>query len=1067
MFRRPLSLRALMLGGVTVGTALAVTPAPAQAQAQYDSTLFEALTWRFIGPYRGGRVTALAGVPSLPHTYYFGATGGGVWKTVDGGMTWDPMSDSTTMAGSIGAIAVAPSDPNVVYVGTGEEPPRGNVSPGNGMWKSTDAGKTWSRIGLADAGQIAHLHVHPQNSDVVYAAVLGHIFGPNETRGVYRSKDGGASWQKVLYRDEHTGAVSLAADPSNPRIMYAALWQVRRYPWGMESGGSGSGLFKTTDGGDTWTEITRNKGLPAGTVGKIGVTVSGADPNRVWAIVENENGGVFRSDDGGGSWSMVNSERRLRQRAWYYTHIYADPQDRETVYVLNTGFYRSVDGGKTYSSIRVPHGDNHALWIDPGDATRMINGNDGGANVSYNSGVTWTAQDNQPTAQMYHGTTTNDFHYKVCGGQQDNSTICVPFRSDGFGIGVQSYHSVGGCESGYVTTHPANTNVSYAGCYGGQLERFDMATGQGRSVMVWPENPMGWGAADLKYRFQWTFPIVLSPHDPNVLYVTSQHVHRSMDEGQSWETISPDLTRNDKSKQAASGGPITKDNTSVEYYDVVFALAPSPHDAGVMWAGTDDGLVHITRNGGQSWENVTPRDLPDWALVSIIDASKHQPGTAYLAATRYKLDDFAPYIYKTADYGKTWRKIVTGIPSDHFIRVVREDPDRRGLLYAGGEYGVYVSFDDGARWQSLRLNLPITPIHDLEVKNKDVVIATHGRGFWVLDDVTPFHQLTAEVAAAERHLFQPRDAYRLTGGSAGTTRSGFAPNPPEGAVVRYFFRDKPEETVTLELLTVDGTVIRSFTSGDGDDEEPSPFAAFFGGGQSSTVPAEAGMNQFVVDMRYEGFSRFPGMIMWGARRSGPMAVPGTYQMRLSVGDWSQTRSFQFLKDPRTPATLADLQEQFAFLTQIRDRVSEANDAVQQIRDIKTQLDDVVKRVVGHADADTISSAARGLKERLGDVEAEIYQVKNRSGQDPLNFPIKLNNKLAALATYVDGVDAKPTQQAYATYEVLSSALQVHLDRFDTIVETDVPAFNAFVQTKNVPAVLLPVKKPQQAEEGGR
>jgi photosystem II stability/assembly factor-like uncharacterized protein len=1050
---------------VLVLTLWAATPGALQPQARYDSTLFDAMKWRFIGPYRGGRVTAVAGVPSQRYVYFLGATGGGVWKTIDGGMTWDPVADSTTMAGSIGAIAVAPSDPNVVYVGTGEEPPRGNVSPGNGMWKSTDAGKTWSRAGLADAGQIAHVHVHPTNPDLVFVTVLGHIFGPNETRGVFRSTDGGATWEKILSRDEHTGAVNLAVDPSNPRIMYAALWQVRRYPWALESGGPGSGLFKTTDGGDSWTEITRNKGLPEGTVGKIGVTVSGADPNRVWAIVENENGGVFRSDDAGRSWSLVNSERRLRQRAWYYTHIYADPQDRETVYVLNTGFYRSVDGGKTYSSIRVPHGDNHALWIDPNAPNRMINGNDGGANVSYNGGVTWTRQENQPTAQMYHATTTDHFHYMVCGGQQDNSTICVPSRADGGGISIQDYHRVGGCESGYVTHRPDNPDVSYAGCYGGQLERVDRATGQEQSIMVWPENPMGWGADSLKYRFQWTFPIVLSPQDPNMLYVTSQHVHRSTNEGMSWETISPDLTRNDKSKQGPAGGPITKDNTSVEYYNVVFALVPSPHDPNVLWAGTDDGLIHVTRNGGQTWENVTPRDLPEWALISIIDASPHQPGTAYFAATRYKLDDFAPYIYKTTNYGKTWRRVVSGIPGDHFVRVVREDPDRRGLLYAGGEFGVYVSFDDGTSWQSLRLNSPVVPIHNLVVKDKDLVAATHGRGFWILDDLTPLHQLTQEVARSAHHLFQPRDALRLTASSDNSHRMQFAPNPPTGVVLRYYFREQPSEEVTLDILTEDGAVIRSFTGAEGE-EEPDPSAAFFGGGQTSNIPTDAGMNQFAFNMRYDGFARFPGMIMWGARRSGPMAVPGTYQARLTVGDWSQTRTFQYRKDPRSVASQADLEEQFAFLMRIRDRVSEANDAVKEIRDIKSQLDGVVKRVTGHAEADTITEAARGLTTRLGSIEAEIYQVKNRSNQDPLNFPIKLNNKLAALATYVDGSDAHPTQQSYAVFDQLSSALQVQLDRLRTILETDVPAFNDFVREKNVPAVLLPTTRPQQAEAGG-
>ncbi|KPK80971.1 MAG: glycosyl hydrolase, partial [Gemmatimonas sp. SM23_52] len=709
-----------------------------RAQAQtYDESLFSALKWRSIGPYRGGRVTAVAGVPDQPLVYYMGATGGGVWKTVDGGMTWEPVSDEYFGTGSIGGIAVAPSDPNVVYVGTGEACIRGNTSPGDGMYKSTDAGKTWTHIGLRDGGQIGEARVHPTNPDVVYAAVLGHAFGPNETRGVYRSKDGGATWERVLYRDANTGAGDIALDPNNPRIIYAALWQARRMPWGMESGGPGSGFFKSTDGGDSWTEISRNKGLPTGTLGKIGIAVSPVNSERVWAIVEAQDGGVFRTDDGGETWAKVNDERSLRQRAWYYTHIYADPQNENAVYVLNVQFWKSTDGGRTFESIRTPHGDNHDLWIDPNDALRMVEGNDGGANVTYNGGQTWTTLDNQPTAQFYHVVTTEHFPYHVCGAQQDNTTLCTASRTTGFGITSQDWYTVGGCESGYVAVRPDDPDVSYAGCYGGVITRYDRRTGQDKNIHAWPDNPMGWGAADLKYRFQWTFPIVLSPLDPNELYISANVVFRSRDDGQSWEVISPDLTRNDKSKQISSGGPITKDNTSVEYYNTIFALVPSRHDRNVIWAGTDDGRVHVTRDGGGTWTEITPRDMPDWGLVSIIEESPHQPGAAYLAVNRYKLDDFSPYIFKTTDYGRSWRRIVRGIPQNHYIRVVREDPLRRGLLYAGGEFGVYVSFDDGEHWGSLQLNLPVVPVRDMVVNDDDLVLATHGRSFWILDDVTP------------------------------------------------------------------------------------------------------------------------------------------------------------------------------------------------------------------------------------------------------------------------------------------------------------------------------------------
>ena len=1033
-------------------TALAVSTlalSGATAAAQYDSTLYGAMQWRMIGPYRGGRSTAVAGHADQPYTYYFGGTGGGVWKTTDGGIRWFPTTDSTTMAGSIGAIAVAPSDPNVVYVGTGESPPRGNVSPGNGVYKSTDAGSTWQAVGLEDAGQVGHIVVHPTDERIVYVAALGHIFGPNEQRGVFRSRDGGTTWERVLYRDENSGAIALTMDPTNPRILYAALWQVRRMPWGMESGGPGSGLFKSTDGGDTWTELTRNEGLPEGAIGKIGVTVSPVNPSRVWAIVEAEEGGVFRSDDAGETWRRVNSDRSLRQRAWYYTHIDADPEDVETVYVMNTGFYRSVDGGATYSRVRTPHGDNHALWIAPNDADRMINGNDGGANVTYNGGVTWTRQDNQPTAQMYHAYATADFPYLVCGGQQDNSTICVPSRTSGGGIQPSSYIvSVGGCESGYIAQRPDNTDIFYAGCYGGQLSRHDLATRQNRSITVWPDNPMGWGAADLRERFQWTFPIILSPQDPNTLYVTSQHVYRTTNEGQSWERISPDLTRNDKSKMGPSGGPITKDNTSVEYYGTVFTLAPSPHDPNVMWAGSDDGLVHVTQDGGQTWTNVTPRNLPEWALISIIDVSPHDPATAYVAATRYKLDDFTPYIFKTDDYGRSWDLITNGIPANHFIRAVREDLERPGLLYAAGEFGVYVSFNDGEDWQSLRLNLPVAPVHDLILKDSDVIIATHGRSFWILDDVTPLRALSAEIASADVYLYAPRPTYRMGGGFMfrfGAT--GVGQNPPAGVMTFFYVREVDEDTeVKLEFLEEDGDVIRSYSSKARE--------------RNTRLEVEPGMNRFAWNLRYPDASRFDSLIMWAGSTAGPRTVPGSYQVRLSVGEWSQTESFDLLADPRVTATQADLQEQFDFLIRIRDRVSEANDAVSRIRTVRGQIDGVLGRITSAGDAvdsvaaDSVRATARSMKGDLKEIEESIYQTKNRSSQDPLNFPIRLNNKIAALNGVVANGDHKPTDQAYAVFEELSAQLQEQLDRLSAVLDDGIPAFNRAVAALNLPAIVV-------------
>ncbi len=1030
----------------------AAPPAAAEeARARFDSSLFQAMRWRSIGPYRGGRVTAVSGVVGQPFVYYFGATGGGVWKTTDGGMNWAPVADSVLGAGSIGAIAVAESDPNVVYVGTGESPIRGNVSPGDGMYRSTDAGRTWSRIGLREAGQIGAIRVHPANPDLVYVAALGHAFGPNPERGVFRSRDGGRSWERILFRSDSAGAIDIALDPSNPRILYAAVWQAVRHPWELISGGPGSGLFKSTDGGDSWTEITRNAGLPRGTLGKIGVAVSHLNPDRVWAIVEADDGGVFRSDDAGRSWTRTNEERNLRQRAWYYTHIHADPGSNDGVYVMNTGLLRSGDGGRTFTGIPELHGDNHALWIDPHDPRRLINGNDGGASVSYNGGVTWTPIENQPTAQMYHVITTADFPYRVCGAQQDNSTICVPSRTGGNGIGRATWQILGGCESGYIAVRPDDTNISSAGCYGGDFDRHDLRTGQGRNVNIWPDNPMGHGAADARYRFQWTFPIVLSPFDPNTIYVGSNVVHRSTNEGQSWTAISPDLTRNDSTRQRPSGGPITKDNTGIEVYDVVFAIAPSPRERNLIWTGSDDGLVHVTRDGGASWQNVTPPDLPEWSLVSIVEPSPHDPATAYVAATRYKLDDFTPYIFKTNDYGHTWTRITRGIPAGHFIRTVREDPMHRGLLYAGGEFGVYVSFDDGGSWQSLRLNLPVVPVHDLEVTNNDLVAATHGRSFWILDDLSPLRQLADSIATADAFLFKPRDAVRLGGGPGG---QGVGRNPPNGAMVYYTLRSAPDSTndVTIDVLDSAGTLIRSFST------RRLRGADSVAVGRIVRDSLKAGMNRFLWNMRYRDATTFPNLIMWAGNVNGPAAPPGRYQVRLTAAGRTQTQEFRVVPDPRVPATPDDYARQFDLLTRINTRLSDANGAVVRIRGLRTQLDQVAARLdsmAGVGGAPAIRARADSLKRRLGAIEEQLYQVKNRSGQDPLNYPIRLNNRLAALGSVVSSADARPTEQSLTVFELLQTELRTQLDRLRALLDTDVPAFNAMVRSANVPALVVP------------
>jgi len=1026
-----------------------ITPAGSTDQAsknvnRYDPSLYKAMSWRCIGPYRGGRVTAVTGVPSQPYTYYFGATGGGVWKTEDGGLNWRPISDGFFKTGSVGAIAVSESDPNIVYVGMGEAPIRGNVSHGDGMYKSLDAGKTWKRIGLEDTSQISRVRVHPRNPDIVYVAALGHVYGPNEQRGVFRSQDGGETWENILYRDDKTGCIDLILNPSNPRIIYAAFWEFFRTPYSLSSGGPGGGIFKSIDGGDTWTEISRNSGLPKGLLGKIGITISPANPDRVWAIVEANDGGVFCSDDGGQTWRKMNEERRLRQRAWYYSRIYADPKDAETVYVLNTGFYRSVDRGRTYSSIRVPHGDNHDLWIDPENPNRMINSNDGGANVSYNGGISWTDQDNQPTAQFYHVVTDNHFPYRVYGAQQDNSTVRIASRTTEGGIDKPDWHEVGGGESGHIAPRHDNPNIVYAGSYGGYITRWDYRTRQTRIITAWPENPMGWGAGDLKYRYQWTAPIVVSRFDPDVLYHAAQVIFKTTNEGQSWEIISPDLTRNDKSRQKSSGGPITKDNTSVEYYCTVFALAESFHNPNILWVGTDDGLVSITRNGGKNWEEITPKDLPEWSLISMIEPSTFDSATAYIAVDRHELDDFKPYIYKTENYGRSWKKITNGLPDSTFIRVVRQDPKREGLLYAGAETGVFVSFDDGANWQSLQLNLPVVPIHDMVVKENDLVVGTHGRSFWILDDLTPLHQITNRVEKSDIYLFKPRDAYRMRGW--GRPQSNVGQNPPGGSVIYYNFKEKPEEEVILEFMDREGNTIKKYTGRAGEEVRPGRF--------SMQLPVEAGMNRFVWNMLYPDAVRVPGAILWGGMLSGPVAVPGIYQVKLTVGEKSMTQSWVWKKDPRISTSQEEFQEQFDFLIQIQKKVTEINTAINRLRDVKKQIDGLSSKVRGQEKGEQVIEAARHLKAKLISVEDVLIQSKSKSGQDPLNYPILLDNKIAALAGIVASSDSRPTDQSYDVFKELSAMADEQLAKLKKIMEKDLPDFNDVVKKAKIPAIII-------------
>ena len=1031
------SLRAVACGALLLAAwpvLNAVVRAQSQPPATFDQRVLSGLTWRSIGPLRGGRSIAVAGSAARPLEYYFGATGGGLWKTDDGGQTWRPIADSALKTSSVGAVAVAESNPDIVYVGMGETELRGNIIQGDGVYKSTDGGKTWTHVGLDRTMAIARIRVHPSNPDVVYVAALGDPYATNPERGVFKSTDGGKNWKGVLFRDEKTGAVDLSMDPRNPNTLYASLWEVYRTPHSLSSGGPGSGLFKSTDGGETWTEFTRNSGLPKGIIGKSGIAVSGADSNRVYAIVEAQDGGVFLSDDAGATWKLVNDDRRLRQRAFYYSRIYTDPKDKDTMYVLNTGFYRTTDAGKTIKAIRVPHGDNHDLWIASNDPKRMINSNDGGANVSTNGGETWTEQD-IPTAQFYHVIATNHVPYHVCGAQQDNSTACVPSTGTG-----DSLYPVGGGESGYIAQDPRDLDVFYAGSYGGLLTMVNRRTGERRALNPWPDNPMGYASGAMTERFQWTYPIVVSPHDPKVLYATSQHVWKTSNGGQSWEKISPDLTRHDPSTLGESGGPITLDQTGVETYATVFTLAPSPIEQGTIWAGSDDGLVHVTRNGGGAWDNVTPSGLPEFARISLIEASPHQAGTAYLAANRYQRGDRAPYVYKTTDFGKTWTKIINGVAAGDFARAIREDTVRPGLLFLGTEHGVYVSFDAGAAWQSLRLNLPVTPVHDIAVKDADIAIATHGRSFYILDNISVLRQLDAKVAAASTHLFAPIDATRSLS---------------RGVTIDYYLKSDADK-VMIEILDAQGQMVRTFTgtaedakkreerrkqTGAEEEEEESPRR----GGPPPVVGIKAGMNRFTWDMRYPPAVEFPNLIMWAGSTRGPIAPPAQYSVRLTVGSDTATQPFRIVRHPLGNATDADLTEQFTLARQINQRVSDANQAVIRIRAIKDQITDRLGKTTDRR----IKQAGDALTTKLTDIEGEIYQHRNRSSQDPLNFPIKLNNKLAALQGVVEGGDSRPTDQSSTVFKLLSGQLDQQLGRLDAAVRGDVEAFNRLLRGRKL------------------
>ncbi len=1024
---------ALVFSAAGWSTARRPVPPATRPAAPVDSTLLSTFKWRNIGPERGGRSIAVSGVHGQPNVAYFGAVGGGLWKTTDSGKKWAPVTDGQITSASVGAVGVSETNPNEVIIGTGECEIRGNIMPGDGMYRSTDAGKTWTHVGFENTDAICKVRVDPTDANVVFAAVFGKYAVPSPDRGVYKSTDGGVTWKKVLFRNDSTGAIDVEIDRNNPKIVYAALWQAYRKEYTAWSGGAGCGLFKSTDGGETWTEITRNPGLPSGIDGKIGIAVSPANSSRVYALVENAEGGLFRSDDAGATWTRVNDSHDIRQRAFYYTHVYADPKDENLIYMQNTSLFKSTDGGKTLTSLRGTHGDFHDLWIDPDNGEHMVVGNDGGGAVTTDGGKTWTAED-YSTAQMYHVAATVGYPYDVCGAQQDDGTICIPsttgLNTGGFGFGrgrggrgasVETY-SAGGAEPGYIAPDPLDPDVFFSGSNnGGFMERLNRRTGEAREVNPYPLMFSGEPSSALVERWQWTYPIIFSPLNPHLLFTSSQHLWKTTNGGQTWTRISPDLTRHDPSTMGPSGGPITHDMNAPEVYATIFAIGPSKKNVNVIWTGSDDGLIFVTRDGGKTWTNVTPKGMPDFGRVSQIDASAFDGGAAYVAVKRPLLDDKAPYIFRTHDYGKTWTKIVNGIRADDYVHAVREDPDRKGLLYAAAQHGVYISYDDGDHWSSLSLNLPDVPVSDLIVWRHDLVISTHGRGFYILDHIEPLEQDTPAVeAASDAWLYAPPPGIRST----------------DGAVITYWIKH-PAKQVTLEILDATGHVIRTYKP-DTTNANSGRGRGRFGRGPSAPAKT-AGVNHFTWDLRYEPATGFDGMILWGGSTQGPAAPPGRYAVRLLVDGHTLTQPLVVKRNPLfTDVTDADLQAQFALAIRIRDKLSEANQAVIDVRNVKSQVEDRLKK----SDDATLKTLGTRLDDHAGALEANIYQVKNESGQDPLNFPIKINNRIATLLSTVNGGDGRPIGNAEPIFHYLSGKLKVQTDALAKVWATDLAAFNA-------------------------
>lgn len=999
-----------------------------------ESILFSKVKYRSIGPYRGGRSGAVAGDPDQKNTFYFGGTGGGVWKTIDGGSNWKNISDKY-FGGSIGCVSVAPSDPTILYAGEGENSLRGNVSEGFGIWRTDDGGRSWKHTGLKDTRHIIRIVIHPKNPDIVWVAAIGHLFGPNEERGIFKTLDGGKTWKKVLYVNNQTGCSDLIMEPGNPAVLYAGTWRILRTPYSLESGGDGSGLWKSVDGGETWKNISANKGLPKGVWGIVGVTVSPSNTDKLYALMENKDGGLYVSNDAGDSWTLQSSDNNIRQRAWYYTKVFADPKNENIVYVLNVNFLKSMDGGKTFRNINTPHGDHHDLWIDPADGNRMIVADDGGAQVSFDAGNNWSTYQNQPTAQFYRVSTDNHFPYRILGAQQDNSTVRILSRSGGGQISTDDWQPTAGSESGYVVADPLNNDIVYGGNYSGYLSRLDHKTGENRAVSVWPDDPLGAGADVARYRFQWNFPIFFSPHNPRKLYAGGNMLFVTENEGASWTALGGDLTTNDKEKQRSSGGPITKDNTGVEVYCTIFTATESALEKDLLWTGSDDGLIHVSKDGGRNWDNVTPKEAGQWMMWNCVETDPFKKGKAYFVGTKYKRDDFTPYIFKTEDYGKTWTKITNGIPGLHFTRALRADRKRPGLLYCGTEYGMYISYDDGASWKPFQLNLPVVPITDLALKENDLVVATQGRSFWVLDDLGVVQQKDNSIIDKNLFVFEPNDAYRFDGYQNLNARNA-GMNPPNGSIINYYLKHVSDSSkVSIEILDKNKKRIKLFASNAKEDK----------------IEVSKGMNQFVWNMLYPPAERVEGLILWHGTVPGPKAAPGKYYYKIKADTDSAEGSFIIRANPVYNVSQQDYEEQFNFLITIRDKFNEIQKAGKNIRDIRRQINDFVDKQ-GKNCPKEIKQQADSINKQMTVVEEALHQTKAKSGQDVLNYPIRLDDKISGLYDFAASGNSAPARQVKDAYADLSAQADLQLNKLKKIIEEDLVKLNDMIREKALPVI---------------